>query len=218
MSKNAPGPKIGPRNPRKWPFSGPGRPESAPWGPGGDPPRPPGPPGRSPYIDHFLIRGCVLIPRGYPMPVGRVFLGIFWGAQDFCARSPGNRPKPPGTPNPGPPGAPPGAPGAPRAPPGPPGGPKNGPQDPNFGHFQPPRPLIVAPAPPDSRVPGQFSAPAPPSAPEIASRAMPQRQKYVTLVEILHTFACKTVDLKRVLELRSHLSAAPGTETWRGLT
>ena len=198
---------FGPRAPR---FGPPG----APAPPG----RPPGPPGPGPYIDHFLIRGCVLIPRGYPMPVGRVFLGIFWGAQDFCARSPGNRPKPPPEPRiRAPRGRPRGPPGPPRAP-RPPGGPKNGPQDPNFGHFQPPRPPILAPAPPDSRVPGQFSAPAPPSAPEIASRAMPQRQKYVTLVEILHTFACKTVDLKRVLELRSHLSAAPGTETWRGLT
>ena len=209
--------KLAPETPENGHFRAPGAQNRPPWGPGGAP-RPPAPPGRRPYIDHFLIRGCVLIPRGYPMPVGRVFLGIFWGAQDFCARSPGNRPKPPRNPESGPPG---GAPGGPRGPPGPPrppGGPKNGPQDPNFGHFQPPRPLILAPAPPDSRVPGQFSAPAPPSAPEIASRAMPQRQKYVTLVEILHTFACKTVDLKRVLELRSHLSAAPGTETWRGLT
>ena len=74
------------------------------------------------------------------MPVGRVFLGIFWGAQDFCARSPGNRPKPPGTPNPGPPGAPPGAPGAPRAPPGPPEGPKTAPRTLILAIFSPPDP------------------------------------------------------------------------------
>ena len=152
--------KLAPETPENGHFRAPGAQNRPPWGPGGTP-RPPAPPGRSPYIDHFLIRGCVLIPRGYPMPVGRVFLGIFWGAQDFCARSPGNRPKPPRNPESGPPG---GAPGGPRGPPGPPGppeGPKTAPrtlilaifspQTPNFGprtpRFQGPRPVFGPRAP-----------------------------------------------------------------------
>ena len=220
VSKNAPGPKIGPRNPRKWPFSGPGRPESAPLGPRPPPGPAPGPPGpESLYRPLFNSGVCTYTPR-LPHARRASFFGYFLGGPGFlCAfpREPAETPPEPriraprGRPR-GPPGPPPGPP-----PPGPPEGPKTAPrtlildifspQTPNFGprtpRFQGPRPVFG------------------PRAPECAgnaSRAMPQRQKYVTLVEILHTFACKTVDLKRVLELRSHLSAAPGTETWRGLT
>ena len=210
--------KLAPETPENGHFRAPGAQNRPPWGPGGTPPGPRPPPGpESLYRPLFNSGVCTYTPR-LPHARRASFFGYFLGGPGFlCAfpREPAETPPEPRIRAPrGRPRGPPGPPGPPR----PPGGPKNGPQDPNFGHFQPPRPLILAPAPPDSRVPGQFSAPAPPSAPEIASRAMPQRQKYVTLVEILHTFACKTVDLKRVLELRSHLSAAPGTETWRGLT
>ena len=141
---------------------GPRAPRIGPPGAPGGPPRPPAPPGpESLYRPLFNSGVCTYTPR-LPHARRASFFGYFLGGPGFlCAfprepaetlpepriRAPRGRPRGP----PGPPG-----------PLRPPGGPKNGPQDPNFGHFQPPRPLILAPAPPDSRVPGQFSAPRPP--------------------------------------------------------